>query len=321
MRMTILMGLMLTFSSNLFAKPKHVGVIVKRQGDVQILKNPSKKLTGKGPHVLYEGIYYTIGKIRPGTKVENGNIVKTGKDGKVKVVFKNGDQYNVGIGTAYQISWSSSKGKSKNSASTINLIHGTLRGIISKKGPRSGLKIKTKHAVMGIRGTDFCVGQKGTSGKSSLAVLRGKVQLIDKKNPKKVLEIKKGLSAEVKISQKMKGAKITQVLKTSKDEMRTIEEETKITKKEDEKVSVKVSKELAKLEKKAVENTLTDIKEYEPKLYEKLKKQKIKDVDSINTIVATNIIKKAPKKRVKIDMDDLDLDESTYDEYYKPDSY
>jgi hypothetical protein len=324
--------------SSAFAQSKHVGMIVKRQGQVEILKNPGKKITGKGPHVLFEGLYYTVAKVRPGTKVENGNIVKTGKGGKIKVVFKNGDQYNVGEGTAYKVNWSrKGEKKGKKDASTISLMYGSLRGVISKKGPRSGLKVKTRNAVMGIRGTDFHIGQKGTSGTSSVAVLRGKVAVQDKENPKNEIQVEKGFSAEVasapepevvvpkntkvkawKKPKKKAQPKAIQLVKTSKQELVAIQKDSKIVedKKEQVKVSKEVKKQLAKLEEKAAENTLNDIKDYDPALYKQLKQKKIKDVDKINTVVVSKVFVAAPAKKIKPGFDDLDLDEDAYDKYF-----
>ena len=41
----------------------HVGIIVKKQGKAELLTSPSSKVTGKGPHVLFEGTYYTLKKV------------------------------------------------------------------------------------------------------------------------------------------------------------------------------------------------------------------------------------------------------------------
>ena len=90
----------------------------------------------------------------------------------MKIVYKNGDQFNIGEGTSFEIKWKSNK-----SPPTGNLLYGSIRGIISKKGSRSGLIIKSKSAVMGVRGTDFNFTQRGTSGKSAISVIRGKVDV------------------------------------------------------------------------------------------------------------------------------------------------
>jgi len=304
----------------------HVGIIVKKQGKAELLTSPSSKVTGKGPHVLFEGTYYTLKKVRLGLKVGNGSVVRTGKGAKLKIVYRNGDQFNIGEVTAYRVAWSSKKVKGKSDASTINLMYGSIRGIVNKKGPRSGMKVKTRHAVMGIRGTDFHIGQAGSAGKSSVSVLRGKVAVADIFKPKKAIEVLQGFSAELKKEVKTKTSKKSklketastmELSKTTKNELTSIQSDSAIvTSKDDEKVSLKVQKELVKLEKKAVENTLSDIKDYDPELYKSLKKRKISNVDEINNAVVAQVEESAPEKRVKVDIDNLNLDADVYDKYF-----
>ena len=76
--------------------------------------------------------------------------------------------------------------------------------------------------------------------------------------------------------------------------------------------------ELPKLEVKAVENTLSDIKEYDPELYKNLKDKKIDDIDKINTVVVGKVFEKAPEKKVKPGFEDV-LEENAYDKYFKID--
>jgi hypothetical protein len=194
-------------------------------------------------------------------------------------------------------------------------MYGSIRGIVNKKGPRSGMKVKTRHAVMGIRGTDFHIGQAGSAGKSSVSVLRGKVAVADIFKPKKAIEVLQGFSAELKKEVKTKTSKKSklketastmELSKTTKNELTSIQSDSAIvTSKDDEKVSLKVQKELVKLEKKAVENTLSDIKDYDPELYKSLKKRKISNVDEINNAVVAQVEESAPEKRVKVDIDNL----------------
>lgn len=319
----VLSFILVLMSSSLYAASSHVGMIVKKQGKVELLTRPSNKADGPG-YVLFEGKYYKQTKIRLGTKLTNGSILRTGKGSKVKIVYKNGDQMNVGEGTAYQVSWSKKIIKGKNPGA-IDLMYGSIRGVINKKGPRSGIKIKTKQAVMGIRGTDFHIGQRGTSGKSSLSVLRGKVEVADKKNPKKKMEVAMGFSAEiqkeVKAQKKQKNTSLFQVAKTTKNELVEIQKESDIKqdKKDLAEAPKALKKQLAKLEKKAVENTLSDIKEYDPALYKSLKDKNIDDVDKINKVVVGKVFEKAPVKKVKIGIDDDELEENAYEKYFNID--
>lgn len=324
MKNIVISLLTLTIYSVTFASSNHVGMIVKKQGAVELLINPSKKADGAG-YVLFEKQFYKLKKVRLGTKVTNGSILRTGKGAKVKIVYKNGDQMNIDEGTAYQVMWSSKKVKGKNPG-VINLLYGSIRGVVNKKGPRNGVKIKTKQAVMGVRGTDFHVGQQGTSGKSTLTVLRGKVEMSDLKNKRKKVSVAQGFSAELKPSKTKKASKDNnaklQVSKTTKNALVKIQKVSSIkqSQKDLKQASKKLKNQIAKLEKTAVENTLSDIKEYDTKLYESLKNKNINDADKINTAVVGKIFKKAPVKKAKIDIDEDELEEDAYEKYFKIDS-
>lgn len=306
--------ILLIFSMNLFAS-SYEGVVVRKQGNVELLTNPSKTVTKKGKTILYEGTYYTLEKVRLGMKVKNGNILRTKNGAKARVVYRNGDQVNVGEGSTLKIHWER-KQKQKKTQTGFNLIYGKVRAVINKDGPRSGSVVKTRSATMGIRGTDFSVVQKGANSKTALSVIRGKVRFKDAKRPKKAIEVKQGFSAEVENNKKK--TSILSLSKTTKKELEDIQRQSEI-KKEKELKNAKLEKELAKLEKKATENTLKDIKTYEPELYKKLKKNKITDVDKINKVVVGKLYVKAPNKKKKLSIDDIDLEDNAYDKYFNDD--
>ena len=308
----------------------NVGTVIKKQGKAELLSDPSKNITGTGKKVLYEGTYYTLKKVRPGTKIKNGNILRTGSKSKVKIVYKNGDQFNIGEGTAYQINWI--KGKSTESkASSVNLIYGSLRGIISKKGPRNTLRVKSKNAVMGVRGTDFHFNQRGTSGETSISVLRGKVDVSEVEKPEKVVKVQQGFSAEIKKETVIKMAKgknhkkilsTFELVKTTKNELVEIQKNSKIVETaEDKTKQISVTKEIQELEKQAIKVTMDDIKEYQPKVYNELKGKNVKSVDTVNTVVVTQAFEKAPAKKTKKGFDELDIDlkDDAYKKYFKID--
>ena len=303
--------MLLILSFNIFASAFQ-GVIVRKQGNVEVLTNPSKAVNKKGKTILYEGTYYTLEKARLGMKVKNGNIIRTKNGSKARIVYRNGDQVNIGEGSTLKIYWEKKK-RTKKTESGYNLIYGKVRAIIKKDGPRSGSIVKTKSAVMGIRGTDFSVTQKGANSKTALAVIRGQVNFNDSKRPKKIIQVKQGFSAEVE-NNKKKVAKVS-ISKTTKKELIDIQEQSEV-KKSKEVQNTRLQKELSKLEAKASENTLEDIKTYEPELYKKLKKNKVNDIDKINKVVVGTLYVKAPKKKKKLSIDDIDLDENAYDKYF-----
>jgi len=114
----------------------HVGTIIRLQGDVNIYLHHGNSLKGDGPYVLLDQKYYTIKKAKLGNKINEGDLVITGNKSKVRIVFKNGDQFNVGEGTAYNIQFSKHKFDNR-SGSIINLLRGKLRAVISPVGPRN----------------------------------------------------------------------------------------------------------------------------------------------------------------------------------------
>jgi hypothetical protein len=328
MKFTIIALSTALLSSGIYASEDLVGRVVKKQGKAELLVNPSDKVVGAGPHVLLNGKYYTSEEVKLGSKLSNGAILRTGKDAKLKIVYKNGDQMNVDEGTSYEVSWKPTETGKKEDPGSINLMYGSIRGVINKNGPRSGVAVKTKQAVMGIRGTDFHIGQQGTSGSSTLAVLRGKVEVADIKDSKKKIDVAQGFTAEIK-KEEVKAASdsvgdkketaLFEVAKTSKQELVQIQKASEIKQdvKELKDAPVEIKQELAKLETKAVENTLSDIKQYDPALYENLKKKNIEDVDKINTVVVGKVFEQAPVKKMKPGIDDSELEKNAYEKYFK----
>jgi hypothetical protein len=318
MKLNLVLMMSLLISATSFAA-KHDGIIVRLKGKAEVLANPSHKPQGPGPHVLLNGKYYTSKKARLGYKVLNGNIIRTDKGTKLRVVYKNGDQINVGSASAYEVSWNPKK--EKTDPSTIRLMYGTIRGIVKKNGPRSGVKIKTKSAVMGIRGTDFNIAQNGLSGDTAISVIRGNVDvniLNPKKGSPKKLEVKQGQTAEVitKIVEK-KEKKEAKIIQTSKQELVKIQQETTIEKADVDEVEKKVATVIAKLEEASAQTTISDIKQYDKNLYEEIQKKKIKNVDSINTMAIKKVAQKAPLKKGKFDVDSLDLSDDAFDQYFE----
>ena len=314
----LLTSLLFIFGLTALASP-NVGIIVKKKGDVQLLTSGSKKFIQGKDIVLYESLYYIKKKVKVGLKIQNGDILKTGKDSKARVVYKNGDQFNVGEGSAFKISWKKDK-VTKRPVSTIQLLNGSLRGIISKKGPRNNLNIKSKNAVMGVRGTDFHFSQKGTSGETAISVLRGQVEVASKNKPNEKRNITQGFSAELSATQLNKELSSLIIGKTSKTDLVEIQKESKIEKQaKEESVSEETRKELASLEKAAIKTTLEDIKEYQPEVYKTLEGKKITQIDTINTIVVSKAVEKAPLKKSKkgIEQMGIDFEEDSYKKYFK----
>ena len=133
-----------------------------------------------------------------------------------------------------------------------------------------------------------------------------------KATPKKIIKIEQGFTAELKKKKRII------VQKTTKVDLITIQKRSKVKSKEIVKNPI-IKKQIEVLEKAAIKNTLADIKEYDKNLYAKIIQKKLKTADDINTVVVANAFKKAPAKKKKANMDDIDLDDDVYKKYFKLD--
>ncbi|MCB0421493.1 MAG: FecR domain-containing protein [Bdellovibrionales bacterium] len=148
-----------------------MGTITSFKGDVKILSRGDRS----GSKVLlYEGQTLSYKNARIGQKVKPHQIILTGPNGQAKVVYPNGDHLSIGPGSSLALP--SKSGSDAKDGSQLKLYYGKMRALISKKGPRNNLMIKTKSAVAGVRGTDFYFSQSGATG-TKLTVLRGAVAL------------------------------------------------------------------------------------------------------------------------------------------------
>jgi hypothetical protein len=313
------------------AQANQVGTITQTDGQVKLFTNPGKGMEGPAPHALYEGEYYSVQDAQVGMKIERGNVLRTAPGAKARVVFDNGDQYNVGPATAYKVNWE----KAGEAKPEVNLMYGKIRAVISKEGPRTGLQIKTRTATMGVRGTDLYVADRITKG-TEVSVLRGEVA-VKTASATKSIPVKAGATAEVpaaapqverssasadmaaKAAVPAKPAEV-QVRPTTQQDLVVIQRSSDI-KKEVTKtglVDAKAEAEVKKLEAKAVDTTLQDIKKYDPKMYEKIAKEKPASAADLNQSVVATAAKVAPKGADKAGEDELErLDDDAYNKYFK----
>lgn len=100
--------------------------------------------------------------------VEAGSVIKTSDKSFVKLIFTDKSQMNIGPNSLMKIENFSGK-----DSGVIDLVKGQIRSQVTKdylqidKG-KSKLFIKTKNAVLGVRGTDFMIS---TNGKNTATVL------------------------------------------------------------------------------------------------------------------------------------------------------
>lgn len=290
---------------------QQVGTITQIVGEVKIFSNPSQKVDGEKPRALYEGEYFTVRPAKEGDKVDNGVIVRTHPGARARVIFDNGDQYNIGSASAYRVSWEPSA-ETKNDPQ-INLMYGKIRGIVSKGGPRSKLMIRTKNAVMGVRGTDFFVADDGTSG-TEVSVIRGQVAVTPMAKaetatmPPKEVVVTSGQSADV-----AKTVTLPTIRKTTKEEFKIILKNSEF----DAKMEA-LPEPLKKLEEKAKESVIAEVKKENPELLAKLDPGH-SDATQLNAQIVQKLQEKAPSapKRRKPFRSELEDQGDAYKKYFK----
>ena len=121
-------------------------------------------------------------ELKKGQWIEQGSVVKTQKRSFVKLSFIDKSTVNVGPSSEMKI-----ERFSNDEAGVLNVISGKIRSKVSKnylkmKKGQSKLFVKSKSAVMGIRGTDFVFStNKKTGASNPMAInhLNHKMQIED----------------------------------------------------------------------------------------------------------------------------------------------
>lgn len=151
----IILILSLVFTTTIFAQSK-VAVVKLLRGEVDVL---------------------TLGKttkLKTNDWVTAGAVVKTAEKSFVKLVFIDKSQMNVGPNSEMKIESFSGK-----DSGVIDLVKGKIRSQVTKDylqikdRDQSKLFIKTKNAVMGVRGTDFMISTNGTN--TSTVLFEGEI--------------------------------------------------------------------------------------------------------------------------------------------------
>lgn len=306
-------------------------IVTRKEGEAQLLTPLAE--TGGGQEgssqVQLNGNRYGLSPLKAGKKVVPGSVVQTGADGKVRLIFPNGDQVTVAPGTTYE----NTKVAGSEGKPLFNVFSGQIRAIINKGGPREALEVKTNTTVMGVRGTDFHVASWSAQGGSRVSVLRGKVAVSERldqpsssgapsqKNQENLqnkqaqapgpVEVSAGQTLTVDTSDTggSTGAAANKgsggspkpkliIQQTSQEQLLTIQKSSTVPKNPKKSGSDDAPKEaieLESLEKKAVETTLADIAKTDPSLYKVIKDpSKIDDLDTIQTLTIKKAIITAP---------------------------
>lgn len=334
----LLVGLSLPQVAPLLGAESVQGAVVTRtEGDASFLElqsNPKQKGSGA---IIFEKMTYFKRPLKKGDRPRSGDVIVTNNDGKARLIFRNGDQITITPGTAYKFSWDTNTNKN----AIAEILYGDIRAVIQPGGPREGMKVQTKTAAMGVRGTDFYASAWSAKGGSQVAVIRGRVTVaaIDASGRMlKDMVVPAGSTGVVKPTKAVPNnepinadktavtsTKPTEVLvqATSKEQLVVIQSDSKVaavTPKDSPSDATK--KELEVLEKQAVETTMKDIQKYDPSLYAELNKNTANgapaDSDTLQAASVKKIFVEAPSEAQatrKPTLQDLDSGGDIYEKY------
>ncbi len=130
---------------------------------------------------IQKGVVHSINAVgekvllKKGSWVEQGAVVKTQPKSFIKLSFIDKSTVNIGPDSEMKI-----EKFSKNEAGVLNVISGKIRSQVSKNylemdKNKSKLFVKSKSAVMGIRGTDFIFSTNKKTGASTAILFEGSV--------------------------------------------------------------------------------------------------------------------------------------------------
>lgn len=274
---------------------------------MKIFTHPSQDAPeGPPPHAKFEGLYYSVRDAKVGDRVEKGNLIRTAVGGRARVIYDNGDQIYVASATSYKINWEKDAPDGK---PELELRYGKARFVIQKGGPRTGLRIKTKSAVLGVRGTDFFVAVNEATGETEEATLRGVVEVKPPVENAPSTSVATGQTAavpqapaELAPAPGQPPAQVprppeVKVHTTTQQELQAVERNTSLAKPEPTPPEVQPT--VKTLEDAAAKTTLEDIRAVDPAQADKVAQasaQAPSQIDAINQATIDQLARKAPKK-------------------------
>ena len=90
---------------------------------------------------------------RAGDSVYTGDVIRTGADGKVEVVFSDGTAFNVARNARIELNEFIYDPNSKSNSTKMSLTKGTLTFVAGQVAKSGSMQVKTPVGTMGIRGT------------------------------------------------------------------------------------------------------------------------------------------------------------------------
>lgn len=186
----IVLSLLFTTSTLLFAKAKQVEVakVIKVRGKATI---------------LYPGNHDVV-TLKEGSSVYLDSSILTYKSSFVRLRYLDNSVINIAPNSKLVLDKASIE---KQNISVINLLMGRIRSHVKKENKKNGIKlqVKTRSAVMGVRGTEFEAIHYPTAKRSTFITYSGKVEIEkakispkqNQKQKQKPLLLEAGLASSV----------------------------------------------------------------------------------------------------------------------------
>ncbi len=264
--------------------------------------------------VIYDGKKYVSRRVQPGVKVHPGDILRSGNDGKVKIIYDNGDVFILGNATAFIIPKSIDKGATKEVSS--ELLYGKMRGMIDKKGPLSGIRIRTQSITSGVRGTDLYMINNPLSENTQVHVLRGEVEVTAISMAAKQSEpvfVKTGQKAIAESAQPE-----VKVLISTQADLKQMQASTTTPPPDMKTATPELKTKIEELQKVSQEMVMSDIQTTTPEVYKALQAKKPANLEEISQAMVQDLSKKAPKGSSKPKLSDFEGNDDIYKKYFKP---
>lgn len=123
----------------------------------------------------------------PGSEVQTGDVVRTGRPGRARIVFRDNSVLKVSDGSEVKVTSDIYDAASAQNNSVVDLVRGKVRSIVSDyyKDPNARFEVRTATAVAGVRGTDFVVAYDESAAKTSVMGVTGKVAVTGSAQPKR----------------------------------------------------------------------------------------------------------------------------------------
>lgn len=149
-----------SFSSKVAAADKMYGVFMVVKGDVQVVSNDKKTTPAK-----------------VGSKVYEGDKIKTSQDSRAKIVMSDRNVMNLSPETTIEIPVYQNDAASGKKNVEVNLLSGKVRANVEQNydGEKNKFQIKTPTAVAGVRGTQFQAGFDPKTKLTSIVTFKGAV--------------------------------------------------------------------------------------------------------------------------------------------------